>query len=43
MLKALKMTDEALYQAKWQGRNQEVYSQLMPFSPLGGRIAKDRC
>ncbi|AIN19297.1 putative inner membrane domain protein [Yersinia rochesterensis] len=43
MLKALKMTDEALYQAKWQGRNQEVYSQLMPFSPLDDRIAKDRC
>ncbi|CNK94085.1 GGDEF domain-containing protein [Yersinia aldovae] len=37
MLKALKMTDEALYQAKRQGRNQVVYSRLMPFSPLGDR------
>ncbi|CNF41683.1 GGDEF domain-containing protein [Yersinia kristensenii] len=42
MLKALKMTDEALYQAKGQGRNRVVYSRLMPFSPLGDRIVKDR-
>ncbi|MFV8798687.1 GGDEF domain-containing protein [Yersinia sp. LJYL362] len=42
MLKALKMTDEALYQAKNQGRNQVVYSRLMPFSPLGDRMPKDR-
>ena len=42
MLKALKMTDEALYQAKNQGRNQVVYSRLMPFSPLGDRMVKDR-
>ncbi|MDN0117842.1 GGDEF domain-containing protein [Yersinia frederiksenii] len=42
MLKALKMTDEALYQAKNQGRNQVVYSRLMPFSPLGDRIAKEK-
>ncbi|CNH46411.1 putative inner membrane protein [Yersinia thracica] len=42
MLKALKMTDEALYQAKNQGRNRVAYSRLMPFSPLGDRIVKDR-
>ncbi|HDL7043328.1 TPA: diguanylate cyclase [Yersinia enterocolitica] len=42
MLKALKMTDEALYQAKNQGRNQVVYSRLMPFSPLGDRMVKDK-
>lgn len=42
MLKALKMTDEALYQAKNQGRNQVVYSRLMPFSQLGDRTLKDK-
>ncbi|AJJ18020.1 MULTISPECIES: GGDEF domain-containing protein [Yersinia] len=42
MLKALKMTDEALYQAKKQGRNQVVYSRLMPFSPLGDNINKEK-
>lgn len=42
MLKALKITDEALYQAKNQGRNQVVYSRLMPFSPLGDRVSKER-
>ena len=42
MLKALKMTDEALYLAKNQGRNQVVYSRLMPFSPLGDRMVKDK-
>ncbi|MBS0055239.1 GGDEF domain-containing protein [Yersinia sp. Marseille-Q3913] len=41
MLKAIKMTDEALYQAKNQGRNQVVYSRLMPFSPLGDRINRE--
>ncbi|WP_145519130.1 diguanylate cyclase [Yersinia mollaretii] len=41
MLKAMKMTDEALYQAKKQGRNQVVYSRLMPFSPLGDHINRE--
>lgn len=38
MLKAIEMADDALYQAKNQGRNQVVYSKLMPFSQLGDRI-----
>ncbi|MDN0121688.1 GGDEF domain-containing protein [Yersinia aleksiciae] len=42
MLKAIKMTDEALYQAKNQGRNQVVYSRLMSFSPLGDRVEGER-
>ncbi|MGL4487786.1 MAG: GGDEF domain-containing protein [Yersinia sp. (in: enterobacteria)] len=41
MLKALKITDEALYQAKRQGRNQVVYSRLMLFSPLGDRTERE--
>ncbi|CNH97129.1 MULTISPECIES: GGDEF domain-containing protein [Yersinia] len=42
MLKALKVTDEALYEAKNQGRNQVVYSRLMSFSPLGDRVTKGK-
>ncbi|WP_145514312.1 GGDEF domain-containing protein [Yersinia massiliensis] len=42
MLKAMKMTDDALYQAKKQGRNQVVYSRLMPFSPLGDRMTREK-
>jgi diguanylate cyclase len=32
--KAIEMADEALYQAKRQGKNQVVFSRLMQFAPL---------